>query len=357
MIDVGCVEDSFPDPEGMMSMSMSMSGPGDPCIDWFTNFSSFYYFGDQLFSEYYYDSSLSLSGNFVYLGGERVAKISNNDNTVRNYLNDHLESVVAMVKPDGDLRNVHQHEPYGKLHRSVAYDEFDFGFTAHVIDEELDEDIYYCGARYYYPKYRIFTSIDPLKDMSPGWGPYVYALSNPVKYVDPDGQAVETVVDVVSIGLSAKDMWDNPSWGNAGWLLLDIGAAAVPFLPAVGVVRHAGKIDDLIDAIKGGENATDVGKSTKAAKEGIYDAKSTSGKPYVGQSKDLDSRLDRQVKVGKISPEEAAKANLKEVPGGKTAREIAEQKRINELGGIKNLENKRNPIGERRKQLLNEPQP
>lgn len=47
----------------------------------------------------------------------------------------HLGSVVAMVKPDGDLRNVHQHEPYGKLHRSVAYDEFDFGFNGQVFDE------------------------------------------------------------------------------------------------------------------------------------------------------------------------------------------------------------------------------
>jgi hypothetical protein len=40
------------------------------------------------------------------------------------------------------------------------------------------------------------------------------------------------------------------------------------------------------------------------------------------------------------------------VPGGKTAREIVEQRRIDELGGIEKLENKVNPIGPNRRHLL-----
>lgn len=45
------------------------------------------------------------------------------------------------------------------------------------------------------------------------------------------------------------------------------------------------------------------------------------------------------------------------VPGGKTAREIAEQKRINQLGGTKNqpgsqTSNERNPIGKRREKKV-----
>jgi hypothetical protein len=36
------------------------------------------------------------------------------------------------------------------------------------------------------------------------------------------------------------------------------------------------------------------------------------------------------------------------VSGGKTAREIAEQHKIDELGGIDQLLNRRNPIGPRR---------
>jgi len=44
--------------------------------------------------------------------------------------------------------------------------------------------------------------------------------------------------------------------------------------------------------------------------------------------------------------------NTTEVLGGKTAREIAEQLRINSLGGVRNLENIRNPIGAARQYLL-----
>jgi hypothetical protein len=42
------------------------------------------------------------------------------------------------------------------------------------------------------------------------------------------------------------------------------------------------------------------------------------------------------------------------VSGGKTAREIAEQQKIDEFDGIGNLLNKRNPIGPRRFHLMPE---
>lgn len=52
---------------------------------------------------------------------------------------------------------------------------------------------------------------------------------------------------------------------------------------------------------------------------------------------------------------EGAEVTTREVLGGKTAREVAEQTRINELGGIKNLENKVNPIGPSRQHLMEKP--
>jgi len=70
----------------------------------------------------------------------------------------------------------------------------------------------------------------------------------------------------------------------------------------------------------------------------------------VGQSKNIAARLKQHTKSGKLLPGTSVK--ITEVPGGKTAREIAEQLRINSLGGIKKLENLRNPIGPARKNLL-----
>ena len=56
-------------------------------------------------------------------------------------------------------------------------------------------------------------------------------------------------------------------------------------------------------------------------------------------------RLLQHVRSGKLAASDATSVGRTEVLGGKTAREIAEQRRINQLGGIVNLENKINAIG------------
>ena len=116
----------------------------------------------------------------------------------------------------------------------------------------------------------MFLSVDPAAQSYPSWSPYSYCQANPVKYTDPNGEVVETAVDVVSVGLSAYDFCKDPSWANGGWLALDIVCAAVPFLPAVGAVRHAGKIDDIIDAGKAllkSDEAVDVARAADKAGE------------------------------------------------------------------------------------------
>jgi hypothetical protein len=72
----------------------------------------------------------------------------------------------------------------------------------------------------------------------------------------------------------------------------------------------------------------------------------------VGQSGQIPRRLEAHGRSGKLP--RGAPVATHPVPGGKTAREIAEQRRIDELGGIESLENKVNPIGARRRHLLGE---
>lgn len=95
-----------------------------------------------------------------------------------------------------------------------------------------------------------------------------------------------------------------------------------------------------VNAAKGGTQAV----------EGIYEFTAASGKTYIGQSGNIAARLEQHIASGKLLPGTSVKTT--EVLGGKTAREIAEQLRINSLGGIKNLENIRNPIGPARQHLL-----
>jgi len=99
----------------------------------------------------------------------------------------------------------------------------------------------------------------------------------------------------------------------------------------------------------------ETAKNSSQVVEGIYEFTAASGKTYVGQSKNIAARLKQHIASGKLLPGTSVKTT--EVLGGKTAREIAEQLRINSLGGIyqdgiKVLENIRNPIGPAKQYLL-----
>jgi hypothetical protein len=88
-----------------------------------------------------------------------------------------------------------------------------------------------------------------------------------------------------------------------------------------------------------------VDVSGTLAKEGIYEFTASSGRTYVGQSGDIAARIEQHLASGKLNPAQLNTVRTTEVLGGKTAREVAEQLRIIERGGLENLENIRNPIG------------
>jgi RHS repeat-associated protein len=86
--------------------------------------------------------------------------------------------------------------------------------------------------------------------------------------------------------------------------------------------------------------------------EGIYEFTASSGKTYIGQSQDIPRRILEHIASGKLGAGSAVKTT--QVLGGKTAREVSEQLRIEAMGGIRSgiLENVRNPIGPARAYLL-----
>ena len=89
--------------------------------------------------------------------------------------------------------------------------------------------------------------------------------------------------------------------------------------------------------------------------EGIYEFAEDAG-DYVGQSGNVEKRLRQHKAAGRISDTDAA--DVTAVPGGKTKREIAEHKRIQEkTGGVPArksdaVTNNRDPIGPNRQDLL-----
>lgn len=262
-------------------------------------------------------------------------------------------------------------------------------FTGKERDAETGLD--YFGARYFSGAQGRFTSPDP--KMFPNaiydpqsWNKYSYTRNNPLRYVDPDGEDWVDAAKGVwngftsSMTLNAGRIEDSNSDFRLGQSVgdalavvvgqtetaLGLGGEVLGFgLDATGGGAVAGVPIGLASAVvathgvsasgTGLKNLT--GAALRSGTEGTYefpDSKNP-GKTYVGQSGNVESRLGQHGKSGKLAP--GTDPKVTPVKGGKTARGVAEQKRINELGGTRNkpgsqTSNERNPIGKKREKKV-----
>ena len=63
-------------------------------------------------------------------------------------------------------------------------------FTFSAKEKDLETGLSYFGSRYYSSDLSIWLSVDPQSDKYPSLSPYTYCANNPVKLVDPNGEAV-----------------------------------------------------------------------------------------------------------------------------------------------------------------------
>ncbi|MGH8583646.1 MAG: RHS repeat domain-containing protein [Gammaproteobacteria bacterium] len=150
---------------------------------------------------------------------------------VIHYHNDALGSPIFATNQRGEVVWRRSYTPYGEEITGEAPNEP--GYTGKF--EEPDLGIQNFGARWYDARIGRFLAIDPAGfDASnpQSFNRYAYANNNPYKYVDPDGRAAETALDIISLGLSAHAFQNDPSLGNGLGLAYDALATAIPFLPA-----------------------------------------------------------------------------------------------------------------------------
>jgi len=166
---------------------------------------------------------------------------------VVHYHNDALGSPIAATDEQGRVVWRKSYAPYGQPIGPAAPNEP--GYTGKF--EEPDLGIQNFGARWYDPRIGRFLAIDPagFDPQNPqSFNRYAYANNNPYKYVDPDGRAAETALDVISLGLSANAFGNDPSLANGLGLAYDVLATAVPVLPAgFGILKNAGNAAEAAD--------------------------------------------------------------------------------------------------------------
>ena len=99
---------------------------------------------------------------------------------------DRLGSCSAVTDDRGEAVHVLGYMPYGEtlLDLSQGY-ETPYQFTGYEKDQETG--LHYAGARYYDSRLSIFSSTDPMWQLSPHLSPYTYCSNNPIMRIDPDG--------------------------------------------------------------------------------------------------------------------------------------------------------------------------
>ena len=275
--------------------------------------------------------------------------------------NDLLGSPVAATNAQGDVLWQEEYTAYGKRLLKADQGRNSRWFTGK--SEAAALSVQYFDARWYDADLGRFLSVDPV-DFQEGdvhsFNRYAYANNNPYRYVDPNGESPLDVgflvVDVVKLGVAVY------SGVGVGAAAVDVGFSVIGVLspvPGMGVLSKSAYLAKAVKASKTVDKAADVANSAgKSVKEGIYEFTDTAGKKYCGQSCNIPQRLDQHVKSGKLDPAQSVATT--EVLGGKTAREIAEHKRIQEItGGVParfsdKVSNKVDPIGPNRSHLLNE---
>jgi len=117
----------------------------------------------------------------------------------KNYnITDWLGNVRLVMDATGNIENVRDHFPYGKLMDGRSFSSNTEGaryqFTGHEFDGETMFG--YHGARYYNKELGRYMSMDPLQMTYTAYTPYNYTLDNPINFIDPTGLAAEWIGEV-----------------------------------------------------------------------------------------------------------------------------------------------------------------
>ncbi|HRJ27391.1 MAG TPA: RHS repeat-associated core domain-containing protein [Fimbriimonadaceae bacterium] len=335
-------------------------------------------------------TSPSGTDSFGYNGLNTRVQASWNGSPVQDFLRDGV-GVTAPVLRDGDAGytpGISRHTPLGvvRTHGALKNEHTQWGITgtsppALTVSAERDYDAFgrtistagtwagpfaYAGGfgyqssspdydfqllghRYYDPETGRFLTRDPIKDGRNWW---VYCESNPLTGVDPEGLAVflapviwkgaivvgAALLTAIDVGTAAYDIYNNPRdlsvWGFAVAGIVD----PTPGNLGKHGIRLGGRLGK-----KPGSSANDA--LSEDIIPGTYLTTGNTGRPYVGQSSNIDDRFNKP--HHQKPPGEPM--DVFPMPGSSLLdRLIAEQTFINHLGGVGSgkLDNVRNPIKE-----------
>ena len=105
------------------------------------------------------------------------------------YHSDHLGSTSYITDDKANITQYDAYLPYGELlvDEHSSSENMPYKFNGKEMDEETG--LYYYGARYLNPVTSLWYGVDPLAEKYQATSGYLYALGNPIRLVDPNGEA------------------------------------------------------------------------------------------------------------------------------------------------------------------------
>lgn len=166
------------------------------------------YFGTARFT---LDNNVPTFESIPFSSG-RIVKTTNGYEP-QYYLTDHLGSTRMIVNKDGQtVEATFDYTPFGVqiTGASLPTNSTEYRFSGKELQNISDYEIYDFGARQYFPKYAIWSSVDPLSEKYYPITPYAYCVNNPIKFIDPDGNKL--------VSANGHVLWNtDPKKGNIGW--------------------------------------------------------------------------------------------------------------------------------------------
>lgn len=168
------------------------------------------------------------------------------------YHTDPAGTPLAMTDSSGNVVWKADYKPFGEENSVTGPAANDRRFVGKEKDEETG--LSYFGARYENAKIGRFVAPDPVRAVDPRnnktneklllnpqrLNAYAYALNNPYRYIDPDGNMAWDIVDFGFFAHSAYKFAKEPSWSNAGDLALNT-LGLLPIVPSIGAIKMVGE--------------------------------------------------------------------------------------------------------------------
>ena len=217
-----------------------------------------------------HDASINLLKDiytdYIRANGKTIARVQRregeSEEEVTYMHQNHLGSPLATTDADGQQLWRESYTPFGEKWQSDGDNDDNVSFTGHIHDTK--SNLTYMQARFYDPTIGRFLANDPVGFLDRGILPqqfnrYAYTWNDPINATDPDGEFLDTIVDIAFVAADVVNIVQNGFTAeNTASLAGNLAGVVIPGATGLGVAAKG--------AVTAAKAADKAGGAAKVAK-------------------------------------------------------------------------------------------